>query len=113
MLAVLNEQLQSFMAELDLDIGEIRCGVNHGINYEDNPLAIDYLCQKFSMTGEEDITIQIPICSECAASLYSEHQILFICRNCSSCQWLFRADSKHNYPKELHVLFFKRCPKCA
>lgn len=113
MLSDLDEHLYGFMAEMDLDIGETRCGLNHRINYEDNPLAIDYLCQKFSKEGEPDLTIQIPICSECAAALHSEHQILFICMACSSSQWLFRADSNNYYPKDLHILFFKKCPKCS
>lgn len=113
MFEALDGRLHSFIAELDLDIGETKCGINHGIDYEDNPLAIDYFCQKFSMPNEEDINLRIPLCSECVASLYSEHQILFICTNCSSSQWLFRESSTRDYPPELHVLFFKRCPVCG
>ena len=108
----LDKSLYSLMAESELHLDDVRCGLNHGIDYDENPYAIDYLCQKFNMKDEPEITLQIPVCSECAAALYSDSQVLFICISCSSSQWVWKEDSNKEYDDGMHVLFFKKCPKC-
>lgn len=110
----LDEHLQSFVAEAELEILNIKCSLNHGIPYEENPLAVDYLCQSFGdmSTGVADSMLQIPICAECLVGLYSEYQLLMVCVNCISSQWIFLPEAKREYPKDTSVLFLKQCPKC-
>lgn len=111
-LDTIDAHLRSFMSNIELDLGIHKCNLNHGIDLEDNPQAIDYLCQRFSNIDGTESILQIPICSECMVALHSDYNILFLCIDCLSSQWLYRPEAKRYYDKNLRVLFFKSCPKC-
>lgn len=110
----LDKNLQKLIAGAELDVLNVRCALNHGIEYDENPMAIDYLCQSFGKVDSNsiDATVQIPICSECLVSLYSEYQLLFLCINCISSQWLFKPEAKFKYNDDTKVIFVTYCPKC-
>jgi len=110
----LDKNLQKIIANIELEVLDVKCGLNHGTNYDDNPLAVDYLCQSFgnTMDGSVDSIIQIPICSECLVSLYSDKQLLYICINCISSQWVFKPESKLTYKDDTKIIFVTYCPKC-
>lgn len=112
MLDKLDKDIYTFTSEVDLIVNEPLCAINHGIEYEKNPIAIDFFCQTIKNSEGHSVTLRIPICSECIAALYSPYQILFICIRCSSAQWLFREGAKNTYPEDSHVIFFKKCPHC-
>lgn len=110
----LDQHLQSFIAEAELKILGTQCGLNHGIPDEENPFAVDYLCQSFGnpYTGSIDSIIQTPLCAECLVSLFSEYQILLLCLNCISSQWVFRPEAKLDYPKDKNLFLLTQCPNC-
>lgn len=110
----LDKHLQSFIAEAQLNILGTQCGLNHGDPCEEIPPAVDYLCQGFGnqYTGSIDSIIQVPICAECLASLFSEHQILLLCLNCISSQWVFRPEAKLDYPEDKSLFLLTQCPVC-
>lgn len=110
----LDQHLQSFIESAKLDILRTQCGLNHGIPYEENPVAVDYLCQGFGdqRVGNIDSIIQIPACAECIASLFSEFQILLLCLNCISSKWIFRPDSKLEFPEDKSLFLLTQCPNC-
>lgn len=105
---------QSIVANASLQLLETRCYLNHGLPHEENPLAVDYLCQKFGdqKSGQVDSILQVPICAECMAGLFSEYQILILCLNCVSSQWLFRPDTKLKYPEDKNLFLVTQCPEC-
>ena len=108
----LDKNLQSFISEVELEVLSLRCGLNHGNGSEQNPLAVDYLCQSFGNNGTVDSIIQLPICSECVVSLHSEYQLLILCINCISSQWVFKPDSKLKYNEDTNIIYLTKCPKC-
>jgi hypothetical protein len=110
----IDQCLKSFISDVELNELDVKCGLNHGVPIEENPLAIDYLCQSFGdmSSGVYDATIQIPICSSCLVSLYSEFQLLLICINCISSQWVFKPESNLRFKDSTKIVFLTSCPKC-
>ena len=44
MLDKLDKDIYTFTSEVDLIVNEPLCAINHGIEYEKNPIAIDFFC---------------------------------------------------------------------
>jgi hypothetical protein len=110
----LDQKLQEIIAEGELNELGVKCGLNHNCPEDEIPMAVDYLCQNFGdvTTGVIDTTLQIPICAECLISLFSKFQILLLCVNCASSQWIYRPESKIEWPENQTLFLLKQCPKC-
>ena len=110
----LDNNISNFAAQMELDLLEIKCGLNHGCNYEDNPFPIDYICQPIGnqKLNIKEAVLRIPVCASCLASLYSEYQLLMYCVECNSSQWIFLPEAKYVYDKDKKIIFLTACPKC-
>lgn len=107
--------LETMMAGIELE-GQT-CHLKHAPaqKIEDNPKAIDFLCQKFG-NKKENIAYQelrIPICAECAAALYDPDWILAYCVNCHKSQWIYRPYAKMGHPPGNGIYWADSCPFCC
>ena len=112
-LNALDTNIELMLALCELD-GE-QCHLNHGPLVDENPAAVEYLCQGFG--DQETDTVQqevrIPICEECANALYNEDWILVYCTFCNNSQWIYRPQAKLEYPDGNGIYWLDLCPFCT
>ncbi|MFA6887397.1 MAG: hypothetical protein WCQ65_10565 [Fermentimonas sp.] len=114
-LEAFNNDLNLLASMANLEIEDSKCQLNHGIAFDDNPRAVDYLCQNLGNREFNliDAELRIPICEECVEALTSDDWLLFYCIRCNNSQWLYKPKAKNKYKSGLHVVWLDICPKCA